>query len=288
MAPFLGVAHVAYLPQRPHRRPLQDRARGGDLRQAPADAGDADGPDRRCHRGGAAAARRGRADRGRASVHVDARRAPAGRQDHHHALHRRARAGRELPRPLPADGARRPRAEARRPAPRCTERRPCHGLGRPISCSPTRGIARRRSRADSLFQPKFDADGLIPAIVTDAASGEVLMFAWMNAEALALTLETRVGHFWSRSRGKLWKKGEESGNLLDVRRAAHRLRPGRRVAQGDRRRRRRRLPHRRAVLLLPLAAAGQPARRPTIAMRRSLIVLLALSLQSRCTDAHAS
>jgi phosphoribosyl-AMP cyclohydrolase len=67
------------------------------------------------------------------------------------------------------------------------------------------------------FQPKFDADGLIPAIVTDAASGEVLMLAWMNAEALALTLETRVGHFWSRSRRKLWKKGEESGNLLQVR-----------------------------------------------------------------------
>jgi phosphoribosyl-AMP cyclohydrolase len=66
------------------------------------------------------------------------------------------------------------------------------------------------------FQPRFDADGLIPAIVTDAASGEVLMFAWMNAEALALTLQTQLGHFWSRSRNKLWKKGEESGNLLRV------------------------------------------------------------------------
>jgi phosphoribosyl-AMP cyclohydrolase len=66
------------------------------------------------------------------------------------------------------------------------------------------------------FQPHFDADGLIPAIVTDAASGEVLMFAFMNAEALALTLETRIAHFWSRSRRKLWKKGEESGNLLQV------------------------------------------------------------------------
>jgi phosphoribosyl-AMP cyclohydrolase len=66
------------------------------------------------------------------------------------------------------------------------------------------------------LQPKFDADGLIPAIVTDAASGEVLMFAWMNAEALARTIETRIGHFWSRSRNKLWKKGEESGNLLRI------------------------------------------------------------------------
>jgi phosphoribosyl-AMP cyclohydrolase len=66
------------------------------------------------------------------------------------------------------------------------------------------------------FRPKFDADGLLAAIVTDAASGQVLMFAWMNAEALALTIETRVAHFWSRSRGRLWRKGEESGNILDV------------------------------------------------------------------------
>jgi phosphoribosyl-AMP cyclohydrolase len=66
------------------------------------------------------------------------------------------------------------------------------------------------------FQPKFDDDGLIPAIVTDADTGEVLMFAWMNAEALALTLEKGVGHFWSRSRGALWKKGEESGNVLSL------------------------------------------------------------------------
>ena len=67
-----------------------------------------------------------------------------------------------------------------------------------------------------LFEPKFDADGLIPAIVTDATSGDVLMFAWMNEEALALTVATRIGHFWSRSRKALWKKGAESGNLLNV------------------------------------------------------------------------
>jgi phosphoribosyl-AMP cyclohydrolase len=66
------------------------------------------------------------------------------------------------------------------------------------------------------FQPKFDADGLMPAIVTDAASGEVLMLAWMNRQALGLTLGTRTAHFWSRSRGRLWKKGEESGNVLNV------------------------------------------------------------------------
>jgi phosphoribosyl-AMP cyclohydrolase len=67
-----------------------------------------------------------------------------------------------------------------------------------------------------LFQPKFDADGLIPAIVTDAQTGEVLMFAHMNAEALSLVLNTRIAHFWSRSRKRLWKKGEQSGNTLSV------------------------------------------------------------------------
>jgi phosphoribosyl-AMP cyclohydrolase len=69
-----------------------------------------------------------------------------------------------------------------------------------------------------VFQPKFDAAGLIPTIVTDAnAPGQVLMFAWMNAEALALTIESGIAHFWTRSRNKIWKKGEESGNLLIVR-----------------------------------------------------------------------
>ena len=67
-----------------------------------------------------------------------------------------------------------------------------------------------------VFQPKFNADGLIPAIVSDATSGEVLLFAWMNAEALRLTLTTGRGHFWSRSRARLWQKGEASGNVLRI------------------------------------------------------------------------
>ncbi len=66
------------------------------------------------------------------------------------------------------------------------------------------------------FAPKFDDAGLIPAIVTDAASGDVLMFAWMNAEALRLTLENGVATFYSRSRKALWKKGETSGEVLKV------------------------------------------------------------------------
>jgi phosphoribosyl-AMP cyclohydrolase len=69
----------------------------------------------------------------------------------------------------------------------------------------------------SAFQPQFNADGLIPAVVTDAATGDVLMFAWMNSQALRHSLETGIAHFWSRSRKKLWRKGEESGNALAIR-----------------------------------------------------------------------
>ena len=67
------------------------------------------------------------------------------------------------------------------------------------------------------LNPKYDRDGLITAVVTDDASGEVLMVAHMNAQALALTVETGLAHFWSRSRQALWKKGETSGHMLEVR-----------------------------------------------------------------------
>jgi len=62
----------------------------------------------------------------------------------------------------------------------------------------------------------FDEKGLVPAIVQDAQRGTVLMLAYMNAEALDATLRTREVHFHSRSRGKLWKKGETSGNVLHL------------------------------------------------------------------------
>jgi phosphoribosyl-AMP cyclohydrolase len=64
------------------------------------------------------------------------------------------------------------------------------------------------------FAPTFDAEGLIPAIVM--ADGDVVMFAYMNREALSLTRETGLAHFWSRSRKALWKKGETSGEMLEV------------------------------------------------------------------------
>jgi len=67
-----------------------------------------------------------------------------------------------------------------------------------------------------VLDPKYDANGLITAVCTDAATGDVLMLAHMNAEALAKTLETSNATFWSRSRAALWTKGETSGNVLHV------------------------------------------------------------------------
>jgi len=63
---------------------------------------------------------------------------------------------------------------------------------------------------------RWDEQGLVPAIAQDAATGEVLMFAWMNREALALTARHGDAVYWSRSRGRLWRKGEESGHVQKV------------------------------------------------------------------------
>jgi phosphoribosyl-AMP cyclohydrolase len=64
---------------------------------------------------------------------------------------------------------------------------------------------------------KYDSHGLIPAIIQDAENREVLMMAYMNDEAFARTIETGYTHFWSRSRSTLWKKGESSGHVQEVR-----------------------------------------------------------------------
>jgi phosphoribosyl-ATP pyrophosphohydrolase/phosphoribosyl-AMP cyclohydrolase len=69
---------------------------------------------------------------------------------------------------------------------------------------------------DEKVEPKWNEQGLAPAIVQDARTGEVLMMAWMNAEAWRLTQETGETHFWSRSRKTLWHKGETSGNVQRV------------------------------------------------------------------------
>jgi len=68
-----------------------------------------------------------------------------------------------------------------------------------------------------LDEVRFDQAGLIPAIAQDQASGRVLMVAWMNREALLETVRTQRAVYWSRSRGRLWRKGEESGHVQQVR-----------------------------------------------------------------------
>jgi phosphoribosyl-AMP cyclohydrolase len=67
-----------------------------------------------------------------------------------------------------------------------------------------------------VLAPRFDANGLIAAVTTHAETGEVLMLAWMNAEALEKTLATGEAHYWSRSRGELWRKGATSGQIQQV------------------------------------------------------------------------
>lgn len=68
----------------------------------------------------------------------------------------------------------------------------------------------------TVLAPRFDANGLIAAVTTHAETGEVLMLAWMNAEALKLTINTGEAHYFSRSRNALWKKGETSGQVQKV------------------------------------------------------------------------
>lgn len=75
---------------------------------------------------------------------------------------------------------------------------------------------RRLRTATDLDALTYDDRGLIPVVAQDAADGRVLMVAWANREALELTLSTGFAHFWSRSRGELWKKGETSGNVLEL------------------------------------------------------------------------
>ena len=77
-------------------------------------------------------------------------------------------------------------------------------------------LAKDELERGAVLAPRFDADGLIAAVATHADTGEVLMLAWMNAEALRRTLDTREAHYFSRSRQALWKKGETSGQVQTV------------------------------------------------------------------------
>lgn len=67
-----------------------------------------------------------------------------------------------------------------------------------------------------ILAPKFDSDGIIPAVVTETSSGEVLMLGYMNEESLTKTIETKEAYYWSRSREVLWKKGDSSGMIHKV------------------------------------------------------------------------
>jgi phosphoribosyl-AMP cyclohydrolase len=86
----------------------------------------------------------------------------------------------------------------------------------PVIFSDQQGKSHDEIELGQDFLPKFDDKGLIACIVTDADSGDVVMFAYMNAESLGLTLQTREAHYWSRSRQELWHKGATSGNIQDV------------------------------------------------------------------------
>jgi phosphoribosyl-AMP cyclohydrolase len=68
----------------------------------------------------------------------------------------------------------------------------------------------------TIFTPRFDRDGLIVCVATDGHTGAVLMVAYMNQEALRLTIETGLAHYWSRSRNSLWRKGDTSGQVQTV------------------------------------------------------------------------
>ena len=86
----------------------------------------------------------------------------------------------------------------------------------PITFTDPAPLSHAELEEGTAFAPRFDAAGLVTVVTVEAGSNDVLMLAHMNAEALALTLETGIAHYWSRSRSKIWKKGETSGELQQV------------------------------------------------------------------------
>ena len=86
----------------------------------------------------------------------------------------------------------------------------------PSSAFATTELSREELEEGDVFAPRFDADGLIPAITVHDGTGEILMFAWMNTEALANTIDTGEAWYWSRSRNELWHKGATSGQIQKV------------------------------------------------------------------------
>src|SRR6185369_14807480 len=89
--------------------------------------------------------------------------------------------------------------------------------GRPTTKTAAKRVCREGRRMSWLDAVKWSADGLVPAIAQEASTGKVLTLAYMNREALAQTAATGEAHYWSRSRAKLWRKGESSGHVQKVR-----------------------------------------------------------------------
>jgi phosphoribosyl-AMP cyclohydrolase len=86
----------------------------------------------------------------------------------------------------------------------------------PFGFFPAAALSRKELEEGNVFAPRFDADGLIPAITQHSETGDVLMFAWMNADALANTIKTGEAWYWSRSRNELWHKGATSGQIQKI------------------------------------------------------------------------
>ena len=86
----------------------------------------------------------------------------------------------------------------------------------PLGFSSAAALSREELEEGNVFAPRFDADGLIPAVTQHSETGDVLMFAWMNADALANTIETGEAWYWSRSRNELWHKGATSGQIQKI------------------------------------------------------------------------
>lgn len=116
-------------------------------------------------------------------------------------------------------GDERPGADGERPAAggRTGNRGPQSEGSSPDTESRRESDAESRRESGNRFEPQFNGDGLLPVFVTDAETGEALMQAWMNREAVERTLSGGEAVYYSRSRGRLWRKGETSGNVQKVR-----------------------------------------------------------------------
>src|SRR5216683_807917 len=182
-----------------------------------ADPGASDRPDRGGDRRGAETPRRCRDDRGGAYLHVGARRRQARRLDLHQPLYRHVPRQSRGAGAFPVHGARHVAVTSRiffLHANRRPPRSKTLWNSRELTVSTSTDI--NNIEEGLTFRPKFDASGLVTCVATDAATGDVLMVAHMNEEALRKTIESGEAWYFSRSRNALWRKGETSGHVQRV------------------------------------------------------------------------